>query len=199
MQTASFGGKTVRFLAHEPFSYFLRLENTGAAKASITVRIFLVPDVTAKDRRAWIEMDKFMLEIPANTRRVVYRPDTESSVIKRPAETSPAAVTTGTPTSSEGSYCDCGWPYTLLLPRGTPAGMPYKLLVICTDGAIDQVGMPDHCGSMSYCGSVDRYPDARDMGYPFARPFPGATATAIRDATLGVPSMAARSVTIRTT
>jgi hypothetical protein len=37
------------------------------------------------------------------------------------------------------------------------------------------------------------------MGYPFARPFPGATATAIRDATLGVPSMAARSVTIRTT
>lgn len=199
MRTASFGGKIVSFLAHEPFSYFLRLENPSGATAHITVRIFLAPETTAADRRAWIEMDKFMVDIPANTRRVVYRPDTESSVIKRPAESSPAAVTTGTPTSSEGSYCDCGWPYTLLLPRGTQAGMRYRLLVICTDGAIDQVGMPDHCGSMSYCGSVDRYPDARDMGYPFARPFPGAAATAIRDATLAVPTMAGRSVTIRTT
>jgi hypothetical protein len=23
---------------------------------------------------------------------------------------------------------------------------------------------------MSFCGAADRYPDARDMGYPFARP-----------------------------
>jgi len=198
MRTASFGGKTVSFLAHEPFSYFLRLENSSGAAANVTVRIFLAPEATATDRRAWIEMDKFMVEVPPKTKRVVYRPDTESSVIKRPAESSPAAVTTGTPTSSEGSYCDCGWPYTLLLPRGTKTGMPYRLLVICTDGTIDQLNMPDHCGSMSYCGSVDRYPDARDMGYPFARPFGGAAATAIRDATLAVQSMAARSVTIRT-
>jgi hypothetical protein len=75
--------------------------------------------------------------------------------------------------------------------------MRYRLLVMCTDAAIDNVARPEHCGSMSYCGAVDRYPDTRDMGYPFSRPFPGATATAIRDAILRLPNGAARTVTIR--
>jgi hypothetical protein len=71
------------------------------------------------------------------------------------------------------------------------------LLVVCTDAAIDRVPAQDQCGSMSYCGAVDRYPDMRDMGYPFSRPFAGAAATAIRDTFVGLESAAARSVTIR--
>jgi hypothetical protein len=50
---------------------------------------------------------------------------------------------------------------------------------------------------MSYCGAVDRYPDTRDMGYPFSRPFAGPKATAIRDTILALPSAAARTVSIR--
>jgi hypothetical protein len=49
---------------------------------------------------------------------------------------------------------------------------------------------------MSFCGAVDRYPDTRDMGYPFSRPF-APKPTAIRDAILALPSAAARTVSIR--
>jgi hypothetical protein len=74
--------------------------------------------------------------------------------------------------------------------------MPFRLLVLGTDAAIDGVEHPEHCGSMSYCGAVDRYPDTRDMGYPFSRPF-GPAASAISDRIVALDSAAARTVTIR--
>ena len=46
---------------------------------------------------------------------------------------------------------------------------------------------------MSFCGAVDRYPDTRDMGYPFSRPF----ATSIPDTIRNLPAAAGRTVTIR--
>jgi hypothetical protein len=46
---------------------------------------------------------------------------------------------------------------------------------------------------MSFCGAVERYPDTRDMGYPFSRPF----ARPISATILDVPSAAGRSLTIR--
>jgi hypothetical protein len=196
MASASVGGSRIRFLTHEPFSYFLRLENAMAQSVGVTVRIFLVPADEAEDRRMWMEMDKFLVEL-APGRHVVYRPDTESSIVKRPAETSPAAVLAAGVDPDERSYCDCGWPYTLLLPRGTPDGMAFRLLVLCTDAAIDGVEAPEHCGSMSYCGAVDRYPDVRDMGYPFCRPFAGPEDSAIADQIVALSSAAARSVQIR--
>ena len=197
MATVNFGGAQRRFLTHEPFSYFLRIENTTQNPLGVTVRIFLVPADLAPDRRAWMEMDKFLVDL-APGRHVVYRPDTESSIVKRPAEKSPAAVIPGGGGPDERSYCDCGWPYTLLLPRGKPDGMPFRLLILATDAAIDGVEHPEHCGSMSYCGAVDRYPDTRDMGYPFSRPF-GPAASAISDTIVALDSAAARTVTIRHT
>ena len=119
--------------------------------------------------------------------------------MKRPVDTSPAAALGGGSGPDEDSYCDCGWPYTLLLPRGTPAGLPFRLMVICTDAAVDLVPVQAQCGSMSWCGAVDRYPDTRDMGYPFARPFSGSAANAVRDTIVRLPHAAARTVTIRHT
>ncbi len=199
MGTVQFRGRPVRFLTHEPYSYFLRLENTSAAERQVTVRIFLAPAAPARDRRTWIEMDKFLLTVPAATRLVAYRADSESSVVKRPVDTSPAAALGGGSGPDEDSYCDCGWPYTLLLPRGTPAGLPFRLMVICTDAAVDLVPVQAQCGSMSWCGAVDRYPDTRDMGYPFARPWSGSAANAVRDTIVRLPHAAARTVTIRHT
>jgi hypothetical protein len=72
-------------------------------------------------------------------------------------------------------------------------------MVICTDAAVDQVPAAAQCGSMSWCGAVDRYPDTRDMGYPFARPFSGSAANAVRDTIVRLPHAAARTVTIRHT
>ncbi len=199
MASVVFGGRRIRYLTHEPLSYFLRIENETLQDRPVTVRIFLAPATAAGDRRAWIELDKFPLTVPAATRLVAYRPDTESSVVKRPVDLSPAGVLGNGGGPEENSYCDCGWPYTLLLPRGTPAGMSCRLMVVCTDADLDQVPEQESCGSMSFCGAVDRYPDTRDMGYPFARPFTGPTATAIRDTIIALPSAAARTVTVRHT
>jgi Hemocyanin, ig-like domain/Hemocyanin, copper containing domain len=196
MGQALFGGNRIAFLQHEPFSYFVRIENTSGGPVDVTVRIFLAPEELENDRRAWIELDKFLVELPGENHVVVYRPDTESSVVKRPVDISPARVPRGGSDPNENSYCDCGWPYTLLLPRGKPEGMPFRLLVLCTDATIDRVTHAEHCGSMSYCGAVDRYPDTRDMGYPFSRPF-GPEPNAIRDKILGLDCAAARTVSIR--
>ena len=54
----------IRFLTHEPFSYFLRIENTDDDALGVTVRIFLAPAAQAADRRTWIEMDKFLVDAP---------------------------------------------------------------------------------------------------------------------------------------
>ncbi len=159
----------ITFLTHAPFIYYLRIHNDGTDEDAVTVRIFIAPASTADDRRAWIEMDKFRATL-APGENVVYRADTESAVIKRPAEAGPGEAGSG-PSGGESAYCDCGWPYSLLLPRGTDDGMDFRMLVICTRWEDDLVAEPDACGSMSFCGAVDRYPDLREMGYPFARPF----------------------------
>jgi hypothetical protein len=73
--------------------------------------------------------------------------------------------------------CGCGWPHHLLVPRGTPDGMPFDLFVMVTNGDEDEVWEEDHnpFGSQCkpspiYCGIWNRkYPDARPMGYPFDR------------------------------
>jgi len=192
MDSVLFGGRRVRFLTHEPYTLFLRVENPGATVRDVTVRVFLAPASEATGRRAWIEMDRFALTVPAATRLVVGRADTESSVVKRPVDRNPARALGEGSQPSEDTYCDCGWPWTLLLPRGTAAGMPFRLMAICSDAAIDRVPAQGPCGSMSFCGAVDRYPDARDMGYPFARGF----ADPIEETIMTLPSAAARAVTI---
>jgi hypothetical protein len=151
-----------------------------------------VPSARANDRRSWIELDKVSYRAPSG-RSVLYRPDTEFSVVKKPAESDPSNVQPGDGGPDDPAYCDCGWPYTLLLPRGIGDGATYRMAVICTDAALDEVEPQGECGSMSFCGAVDRYPDARDMGYPFSRPFGqsiGATLASIQHG-------AARSFTIR--
>jgi hypothetical protein len=196
MESANYDGEAIQFLTHEPFSYFFRVENPSSEQIELTARVFLAPAAHAEDRRAWIEMDKFLVTVAAESKAVVYRSDTESSVVKRPVDRGPTDVQAANGATDEGSYCDCGWPYTLLLPRGTPAGAEYRLLVMYSDAKIDRVAAPAQCGSMSWCGAVDRYPDTRDMGYPFCRPF-GTDPDAIRDTFVELPSAAARTVTIK--
>ena len=176
----------------------MRVENNKTTASDVTIRLFLVPAARADDRRAWIEMDKFSATLPARAKTVLVRSDRDSSVIKRPAEDSPAAIRQSTSNGRDRAYCDCGWPYQLQVTRGTTGqGMEYRLLMMVTDAAVDRVPVAGHCGSMSFCGAVDRYPDTREMGYPFHRPFPGPRTRAIRDAVVGWPHGAARTITIR--
>ncbi|MGI9063527.1 MAG: tyrosinase family protein [Pseudonocardiaceae bacterium] len=186
-------GQVITHLTHDPFALVVRVRNAAPRPAAITLRVFLAPADVADDRTLWMELDKFLVEVPAGGRSVVYRPDTEFSVVKKPAESDPQTVLDGAVDPNDPDYCDCGWPYTLLLPRGTPEGMAFRLAVFCTNAATDLVRPSAECGSMSFCGAVERYPDTRDMGYPFSRPFAGPVAETV----LAVPSAAGRSLTIR--
>lgn len=186
----------IEYLTHEPFCYYVRVENLGDEDVDVTVRIFIAPEDLQEERRAWIEMDKFIHPVPARDRVVIFRPDELSSVIKVPADKDPAALAEPSPDANAddgGSYCQCGWPYTLLLPRGTAEGTRFRLAVLLTDAALDELPRPGHCGSMSYCGAVDRYPDTRDMGYPFSRKFE----TSIEETLRALSNAAGRTFTIR--
>jgi hypothetical protein len=105
---------------------------------------------------------------------VAVRSGADSSVIRKPAIKPPGPIRHSRDTDTAHDpdvYCTCGWPYNLLLPRGRSDGMDFLIIAAATDWHKDNV-TESHCGSMSYCGGKDRYPDARPMGYPFARPFP---------------------------
>ncbi|MGH9971651.1 MAG: hypothetical protein ACREBG_28180 [Pyrinomonadaceae bacterium] len=174
------GGGTFNksYLDFDEFYYFLRLENKNTQPRRVTVRIFLTARSFIdgpKERRLWIEMDKFAQDLLASKRVVVFRQARLSSVVRKPAVRPSEPAPThppGTPADAR-NYCDCGWPYHLLLPRGNENGMDFRLLVMLTDWNIDSVGADTKCGSMSFCGAKDAdYPDKRAMGYPFDRPFP---------------------------
>jgi tyrosinase len=184
---------TTTHLVHEPFTYFIRLENAAGEPREVTVRSFLAHATLAHDRRAWIELDKFAVNVARGV-TVLGRPDARSSVIKRRGVTAAGAEPLAD--GAVDQWCDCGWPYSLLLPSGASdgTGTPFTLMVALTDHRQDRE--PDHvrtCGSMSYCGALENYPDRRRMGYPFDRPFAGT----IADTIAASPSMTSTGVTIR--
>lgn len=187
----------IDYLSHDDFAYLLRLTNRSDQPQSVTVRIFLAPEERVEERAAWIELDRFVARLAAGERTVLFRRSEESSVVRKPAlkwrdleaEGERPSVT------SESSWCDCGWPYTLLLPRGTRQGMAFRLFVMLSPGEdLEMPPQPNRCTSLSYCGLQDKdYPDKRAMGYPFDRPF----AESIAETVAARPSMAWRPVTIR--
>lgn len=168
--------EVIDYLSHDDFFYFLRVENLSDQPQSVTVRIFLAPETEVEDRTSWIEMDKFLYRLEGSERAVIFRPADLSSVVRKPA-LKPEDLTPDdepSPRANQQSWCDCGWPYTLLLPRGTEEGMNFRLFVMFSPG--DDLMLPEqhaeHCTSVSYCGLQDEeYPDKRHMGYPFGRPF----------------------------
>jgi hypothetical protein len=117
-------------------------------------------------------MDKFHQRLAAREKAVVARPaPSRRSCRSRPPVRRGRAATPRTTRRAAENYCNCGWPFHLLVPRGTPEGMPFRLLVMLTDWNEDRVSHDAHCGSMSFCGVRDAaYPDRRAMGYPFDRP-----------------------------
>jgi tyrosinase len=195
----------IEYLDQEEFFYFFRLENESKAEQDVTVRVFLVAadPKMSEDRRMWIEMDKFKQTLAAEEKAVVFRPASLSSAIRRPGAKPPSAEQPPVQAPSDPmqrnpeiaeNYCDCGWPYNLLLPRGKSEGMRFRLLVMLTDWKLDNVPQEGDCGSMSYCGAREKYPDTRPMGYPFDAPFGERT---IAETIAAAPNMATRDFTIR--
>lgn len=164
---------SIDYLSHEDFDYELSVINKSKEDLSVTIRIFLAPQKHIDQRSAWIEMDKFrrILKPDNNT---IKRNSKNSSVVRHPVLTSEMLENPeGAPDDSGASLaCRCGWPYTLLLPRGTPAGEEFRFIALITPGTDLNPNFLDQDNSSSYCGLQDSdYPDIRPMGYPFDRAF----------------------------
>ena len=193
MRRRDLGDFTMSYLDHPDYHYFLRVENRSDEERTVTVRLFLAPEAWVEERRHWIELDKFQHTL-APGRNVIPRSSKLSSVARKPA----SRPGDPPPPPEEGfdpNYCDCGWPYHLLLPRGSEDGVGFRLLAVLTDWDLDRVEVEGKCGSMSFCGKRDKaYPDRRPMGYPFDRRWPGdELAPTIRD----LPNMAACDLVLR--
>lgn len=189
-RTGAEGDEIVYLDMADEFALVVRLDNPGDP-VEVTLRVFLVADEWRDDRRRWIELDKFLHIVPTG-RSVAYRPSSQSSVVRKPVTRPPGPPPPDVHAHGD-AYCECGWPYNLLLPRGTTEGMRFRLLVLATDAAWDR-DATDTCGSMSFCGLRDnRYPDKRSMGYPFERRLAGGASAALG----ALPNAGQRTFTIR--
>lgn len=192
--------ETVTYLDQEEFVYFIRVQNPEDQEKQVTARVFLALEEAAENRRLWIEMDKFVYTLGPGQRAVIGRPAAFSSVIRKPASKPPQfipiqhEVPIDQDPQSDINWCDCGWPYNVLLPKGTPEGAAFRFFVMFTDWSLDQVKQDSSCGSMSYCGSKNDYPDKRVMGYPFDRPFANGS---IAETFAPMQNVATRNITIR--
>ncbi|RIB30888.1 Di-copper centre-containing protein [Gigaspora rosea] len=176
------------------FYYFFRMKNNTkrnrfdpstqklvpiSEEKDVTFRVFIVPEILAHDRKQWIEIDKFKYRLNATGETIISRACELSSVIRKPAQKEKKDFDDTPGDDFPNDYCGCGWPYHLLLPCGTKDGMKFKLLVFISDWSIDKVSDSTEEGSISLCGRKFvsnrpvKYPDTRDMGYPFDRPYAG--------------------------
>jgi tyrosinase len=189
--------------------YFIRLRNSSSTEAGVTVRIWLAHQDLMGSRRHWIEMDKFVVSVPANAKMVTARPGWHSTVVRAKSinDVMQLASQDDDYSDDDGStqsrfWCECGLPYRLLLPRGTAAGAPFRFLVMLTDAAED--GLENEagdfeCGSVSFCGKNDwAWPDKKTMGFPFDRKFVSAETDPVFGVLDSLPNVVWRDVTITT-
>ena len=180
-------------LEHIPFHYHFTIELTRTLfdpsekldddyTYKLMFRVFMAPQTQVTDlnqrRRHFIELDSFVHEVKWDSSQPygpqtfeIIRKSKDSTVAMLPYPTVEdiADGKLGDPTS----YCGCGWPLNLLIPRGTAAGMKADLFVLVTDWEKDAYDKDaEFTGNAAYCGKSGKpYPDTKPMGYPFDRKF----------------------------
>ncbi|RIB02612.1 Hemocyanin, ig-like domain-containing protein [Gigaspora rosea] len=184
-----FDKENISYVFPRDWHYFLRVTNEVNVTSIITFRIFIVPEVFSDSIVHWIELDKFKKILRPLEKTVIVRELDKSIIIRKPAQKTesqfdesqiiPNLQKTNSGLTaqalSEKLFCHCGWPYHMILPRGTKGeGTKFKMIVFISDGTNDMVPLYDQCGSTVLCGAekwYDKFPDIRPMGYPFNRPF----------------------------
>ncbi|GAM21040.1 hypothetical protein SAMD00019534_042150 [Acytostelium subglobosum LB1] len=196
-------------LYHVPFEYNISVTNDDEQFKKVTVRVFIVAADDYGDRRKWISLDQFYTSLPAGQREyTITRTSSESSILQQ-------ACTEEWPGNWEGlqdnarpyvtdTYCKCGLPRNLLLPRGTKEGMPFRLAVIVSDSKFDVIqygdGQSTCCDGNIYCGTYNKpYPYKMDMGFPFNRAIQtqGDNLDEKMDVFLNAPNVSKSTVTIK--
>ncbi|PSN36663.1 Hemocyanin B chain [Blattella germanica] len=178
-------------LNHEPFKYVISVNSKRSVNA--IVRIFMVPKYNwfgqkvPLDVARWgvIELDRFPVKLESGD-NVVTRHSSQSTVTIPEPQSFPDLVTEVQRAirgeiefTYNKNHRHCGLPHRLLLPKGKPEGMDYRLYVVVTDYDKDVVSTnikPDavhQMSSLGYCGVLDgKIPDGKPMGFPFDRRIP---------------------------
>lgn len=165
----------VKHIQHEDFTYHFDVVNNAGKPKEAMFSVFLAPvyDEWGKPfgpnehRQLLVELDKFHIELKPG-KNVITRASTDSAVtVLDKAVFAPAE------TLDEVDQCRCGWPNYLLLPRGKPEGMKFKLIVYADNWEEDKAHDDHSCmcqGSPAYCRFfLNKVPDSHPLGFPFDR------------------------------
>ncbi|KAH8348467.1 hypothetical protein KR084_007657 [Drosophila pseudotakahashii] len=172
-------------LQHHPFTYNIKVENFSKDTRRGFVRIFLAPkfddrndNMVLEDQRLMmVEMDKFVITMPHGGSTVSWN-STKSSVtipFERTLRNLDGNENQDESSKEINDFCGCGWPHHMLVPKGRPEGLAFKLFVMVSNYDEDRVeqNQESKCAgkdAASYCGLRDLlYPDRKSMGYPFDR------------------------------
>nr|QCC26462.1 hexamerin 2 precursor [Octostigma sinensis] len=173
----------IQRLTHEPFKYVITVNSREQKKA--VVRVFLAPkynwlgEKLTVDERRWmaVEMDKFVTELNQG-QTVIKRASHESSITVTGTQTYKQMML-DVATAMKGEHQmytnkivhkQCGYPQHLLLPKGKPQGMVFKLYVVVSEYNPVQESSTHESEYYGYCGHAGvKYPDTKPMGYPFDR------------------------------
>ncbi|XP_050092731.1 phenoloxidase 8-like [Anopheles aquasalis] len=201
---------TFSHLQHAPFAYHISVKNQSNKTRRGTVRIFLGPKKNEKgdilpfgeQRRLMIELDKFTVSLNPGSNKIIRRSEQSSVAISYERTFNNIAMSSQADNLAM-QFCHCGWPSHMLLPKGTSDGLEYEFFIMISDYTLDRVEDFDesvNCSDAhSFCGLRDqRFPDARNMGYPFDRLAP-AQVESLTDFTKHYINMRTTPVMIRFT
>ncbi|CAG8734399.1 2731_t:CDS:2, partial [Funneliformis mosseae] len=177
----------IQYLYPRDWIWFMRVQNNSPKPATVTFRVFICPIELVDSTVHWVEIDKFKRTIGPYEKTVVSQKCDEAVAIRKPAQKTTEQMDATTLPEwrrskldklnfaevAEEIFCDCGWPYNLIIPRGSKLGSKFKLFVYASDGTNDLVRTDTQCGSVLLCGGekwTDKIPDNKPLGYPFDRP-----------------------------
>ncbi|KAF4525334.1 hypothetical protein B566_EDAN013190 [Ephemera danica] len=164
MVNRSVVGKFTR-LQHARFQYRFKVQNTSNGARMGTVRIFLAPKFDERVQGDGSDVIEFERESTAST--VTIPLERTFQDLENP-DKSDGGVTS----EKRDSFCGCGWPENMLVPKGNVEGFECVLFVMVSNYEDDKVQQStgDECSGSPYCGVRDKlYPDRRSMGFPFDR------------------------------
>lgn len=177
----------ITHLQHMPFTYKIQVENNTKGPANGTVRIFMAPKFDERgtpllfrdQRLLFIELDKFSVTLKNNPKVNVIERQSSASNITIPFERTFRDLEADPKGTDEerknSSFCGCGWPEHMLIPKGDAGGFQCELFAMISNAKDDVVQQSADCkncsiDASSYCGLRDgKYPDKRSMGFPFDR------------------------------
>lgn len=175
-------------LQHAPFEYKIVVENNARVQKIGTCRIFICPKNNERgepytkfedQRLLMIELDRFTVYLNPGQNLIRRRSDESNITIPYERSFRSKRPPTDPVEKDEFSFCGCGWPQHLLLPKGSEDGAKFNIFVMVSNYDLDRVDQPDSknpCNDAAvFCGLKDqKYPDKRNMGFPFDRPYKAA-------------------------